>query len=158
MLYEVITISNYTAEDTAKAASILRELGTPCVIHQPRYNIFERWVEGGLLEVLADKGIGCIAFSPLAQGLLTNRYLKEIPKDSRMAREGFLKTSVLTESMKTVLVGLNAIAQKRDQSLAQMAIAWLLKDDRVTSVLIGASSTQQLSDSLQALKNRNNFV
>ncbi len=148
-----VGISNYTAEDTAKAASILRELGTPCVIHQPRYNIFERWVEGGLLEVLEDKGIGCIAFSPLAQGLLTNRYLKEIPKDSRMAREGFLKTSVLTESMKTVLVGLNAIAQKRDQSLAQMAIAWLLKDDRVTSVLIGASSTQQLSDSLQALKN-----
>ena len=146
-------VSNYTAEQTAEAARILKDLGTPCVIHQPRYNIFERWVEGGLLDVLETTGMGAIAFSPLAQGLLTNRYLKEIPKDSRMAREGFLQSKVLTEEMKTVLVALNDIAQKRGQSLAQMAIAWLLKDDRITSVLIGASSVKQLQDSLKSLEN-----
>jgi len=147
-------ISNYTAEQTAQAATILKRLGTPCLIHQPKYSMLERWVEGGLMEVLEQEGIGCIPFSPLAQGLLTNKYLQGIPADSRAAKpHGFLQESAITESMVFKLKQLNSIAGKRNQSLAQMALAWLLKDPRVTSVLIGASHTAQLLDSLDCLKN-----
>lgn len=149
-----VGISNYTAEQTQQAESILRDLGTPCLIHQPRYSILDRWVENGLLDVLGKRGIGCIPFSPLAQGLLTNRYLKEIPADSRIAKpDGFLKEETLTEPLRQALLQLNKIAEKRGQSLAQMSVAWLLKDPRVTSVLVGASSVNQINDSLQALKN-----
>lgn len=145
-----VGLSNYTAEQTQKAVSILNELGTPCLIHQPRYNIFDRWVEDGLLDVLEQNGIGCIPFSPLAQGLLTNRYLKTIPEDSRMAKpHGFLKKEAFTEIKKRAITGLNEIAVSRGQSLAQMSLAWLLRDKRVTSVLIGASSVKQLDDSLR---------
>ena len=149
-----IGISNYSAEQTRRAEAILHDLGTPCLIHQPRYNILDRWVEDGLLEVLGKRGIGCITFSPLAQGLLTNRYLKDIPADSRVAKEhGFLRKEALTDERLTALRALNKIAEKRGQSLAQMSIAWLLKDARVTSVLVGASSVAQLEDNLQALNN-----
>ncbi|WP_289054466.1 L-glyceraldehyde 3-phosphate reductase [Carboxylicivirga marina] len=148
-----VGLSNYSAEDTQKAESILRELGTPCLIHQPRYNMFDRWVEDGLLEVLDKRGIGGIPFSPLAQGLLTDRYLKEIPSDSRMAKAHFLKESALTEVKRNAIVALNEMASKRIQSLAQMAIAWLLSNKTVTSVLVGASSTKQLDNNLAALDN-----
>jgi len=149
-----VGLSNYNAEQTQKAVTILNELGTPCLIHQPRYNIFDRWVEDGLLDVLEENGIGCIPFSPLAQGLLTSRYLKTIPEDSRMAKpHGFLKRDAFTEEKKKAITGLNEIAQKRKQSLAQMSLAWLLKDKRITSVLIGASSVKQLEDNLQTLNN-----
>ncbi len=151
-----VGLSNYTAEQTQKAVTILNRLGTPCLIHQPRYNIFDRWVEDGLLDVLEQNGIGCIPFSPLAQGLLTNRYLKTIPEDSRMAKpHGFLKKEAFTEIKKTAITGLNTIAEKRGQSLAQMSLAWLLRDKRVTSVLIGASSVKQLKDNLATLNNLN---
>ncbi|WP_026475320.1 L-glyceraldehyde 3-phosphate reductase [Alkaliflexus imshenetskii] len=147
-------ISNYSAEETQRAEAILNDLGTPCLIHQPRYSILDRWVEKGLLDVLGKRGIGCIAFSPLAQGLLTNRYLDEIPADSRIAKpHGFLKSEMLTEERQAALQKLNEIAKARGQSLAQMSIAWLLKDSRITSVLVGASSVNQLDDSLKALKN-----
>ena len=147
-------ISNYSAEETQRAEAILNDLGTPCLIHQPRYSILDRWVEKGLLDVLGKRGIGCIAFSPLAQGLLTNRYLNEIPADSRIAKpHGFLKSEMLTEERQVALQKLNEIAKSRGQSLAQMSIAWLLKDSRITSVLVGASSVNQLDDNLQALKN-----
>ncbi|MCU4174990.1 aldo/keto reductase [Carboxylicivirga sp. N1Y90] len=146
-----VGLSNYSAEQTQKAESILRDLGTPCLIHQPRYNIFDRWVEGGLLEVLDKRGVGCIPFSPLAQGLLTNRYLKDIPQDSRMAKAHFLKESALTETKRDAIVQLNNLATNRNQSLAQMAVAWLLHNKTVTSVLVGASSVQQLSNNLGAL-------
>lgn len=149
-----VGISNYSAEQTQKAESILRELGTPCLIHQPRYNMLDRWVENGLLDVLCKRGIGCIPFSPLAQGLLTNRYLSNIPDDSRIAKpHGFLKKETLTEQRQNALIRLNEIASNRGQSLAQMSVAWLLKDPRVTSVLIGASSVNQIKDNLQALSN-----
>lgn len=149
-----VGISNYSAEQTRKAEAILHDLGTPCLIHQPRYSILDRWVEDGLLDVVGKRGIGCIAFSPLAQGLLTNRYLKDIPADSRIAKaHGFLKKEALTGERQQALRDLNDIAAKRGQSLAQMSIAWLLKDLRVTSVLTGASSVSQLKDNLQALKN-----
>lgn len=149
-----VGISNYSAEQTQKAAAILNELGTPCVIHQPRYSILNRWVEDGLLDVVGKRGIGAIAFSPLAQGLLTNRYLNEIPLDSRIAKDyGFLKKETLTEDRLKALRQLNEVANRRGQSLAQMSIAWLLKDPRITSVLVGASSVDQLSDSLKSLDN-----
>lgn len=149
-----VGISNYSAEQTQKAESILRELGTPCLIHQPRYNMLDRWVENGLLDVLGKRGIGCIPFSPLAQGLLTNRYLNNIPDDSRIAKpHGFLKKETLTEQRQNALIRLNEIASNRGQSLAQMSVAWLLKDPRVTSVLIGASSVNQIKDNLQSLSN-----
>jgi len=147
-------ISNYPADLTARAIEILKEMGTPCLIHQPKYSMFERWAEGGLLDVLEKSGIGCIAFSPLAQGLLTNRYLKDIPADSRAGKpHGFLKSSQITPEVLKRVRSLNSIAEVRGQSLAQMAIAWLLKDSRVTSVLIGASRVSQLEDNLKALKN-----
>ena len=147
-----VGISNYNAEQTIEAARILRDMGAPCLIHQPKYSMFERWVEGGLLNALDDNGIGCIAFSPLAQGLLTNRYLKGIPADSRAGKEhGFLKVDQITQEVVSKIKKLNDIASSRGQTLAQMAIAWLLKDQRVTSVLVGASSTDQLLDNLRAL-------
>jgi len=141
-------ISNYPAELTKKAAAILRQLGTPCLIHQPKYSMFERWVENGLLDVVEEEGIGVIAFSPLAQGLLTDRYLDGIPEGSRAAKSwGFLQKEQVEPAILKVRQ-LNEIAEGRGQSLAQMAIAWLLKDQRVTSVLIGASSVAQLKDNL----------
>ncbi|MEP6683213.1 MAG: L-glyceraldehyde 3-phosphate reductase [Parafilimonas sp.] len=147
-------ISNYEAEEAKQAIEILKSLGTPCLIHQPKYSMFVRWVEDGLLDVLENNGVGCIAFSPLAQGLLTNRYLKGIPEDSRAAKStGFLQTSEVTEEKIAKVKQLNQLAQKRNQSLAQMALAWLLKDERITSVLIGASSVEQLSNNLASLNN-----
>ncbi len=147
-------ISNYPAELTARAAKILNGLGTPCLIHQPKYSMFERWVEGGLLDVLEETGMGCIAFSPLAQGLLTNKYLGGIPADSRAAKtHGALNSGQITPEVLSRIQALNQLAVNRDQSLAQMAIAWLLRDQRVTSVLIGASSIAQLEDNLLSLKN-----
>lgn len=149
-------ISNYPASETQKAAEILRRMGTPCLIHQPRYSMLDRWVEPELLDILEQEGMGCIAFSPLAQGLLTNRYLKGIPKDSRAAKpHGFLKKENITPETLEKIRQLNELAERREQSLAQMAIAWLLKDERVTSVLVGASSKEQLLDSLQSLENLN---
>lgn len=147
-------ISNYDAAEAKQAIDILKSLGTPCLIHQPKYSMFVRWVEDGLLDVLEQTGVGCIAFSPLAQGLLTNRYLKGIPSDSRAAKPtGFLKTDDITEEKIEKITKLNAIAQQRNQSLAQMALAWLLKNKSVTSVLIGASSVEQLGNNIAALKN-----
>ena len=148
-----VGISNYPADATARACAILKQLGTPCLIHQPKYSMFERWVEGGLLQVLEQEGVGCIPFSPLAQGLLTDRYLKGIPEDSRAHKpHGFLQENALTEDRLNQIRALHSIAFGRGQSLAQMALAWLLKDPRVTSVLIGASRPEQLADSLQCLK------
>lgn len=147
-------ISNYPPETTVKAAQILNDLGTPCLIHQPRYSMLDRWVEDGLLDVLGDKGIGCIVFSPLAQGLLTDKYLTGIPAGSRASKSyGTLNASRITPEVIRRIEKLNKVAVNRGQSLAQMAIAWLLKDERITSVLAGASSVQQLEDNLQALRN-----
>lgn len=149
-----VGISQYSAEETAKAAEILKELKTPFLIHQPRYNMLDRWVENGLLDTLENEGIGSIAFSPLAQGLLTSKYIKDIPADSRAAIEGgYLDSSLITPELREKLKQLNAIASKRGQSLAQMAVAWILRDQRITSVLIGASKVSQLEDNIEALKN-----
>ena len=149
-----VGISNYDAEQAKEAIAILKSLGTPCLIHQPKYSMFVRWVEDGLLNVLEENGVGCIAFSPLAQGLLTDRYLKGIPEDSRAAKAtGFLQVNEVTKNKIEKVAKLNAIAQQRNQSLAQMALVWLLKDKSVTSVLIGASSVEQLSNNLAALNN-----
>ncbi|OOQ60151.1 L-glyceraldehyde 3-phosphate reductase [Mucilaginibacter pedocola] len=148
-------ISNYNAEEADKAISILKQLGTPCLIHQPKYSMFVRDPEAGLLNVLEDEGVGCIPFSPLAQGLLTNKYLHGIPEDSRAAKStGFLQTDQVTDEAIAKVKKLNELAVERGQTLAQMAIAWLLKDSRVTSVLIGASKPAQLADSLKALDNK----
>jgi L-glyceraldehyde 3-phosphate reductase len=149
-------ISNYNAAQAEKAIEILKQLGTPCLIHQPKYSMFERWVEDGLLDVLEKSGVGCIPFSPLAQGMLTDKYLKGIPEKSRAANpHGFLKISDITEKRLEQIKALNDIAGKRNQSLAQMALAWLLKDNRITTVLIGASSVEQLDDNLACLENLN---
>lgn len=149
-----VGISNYPADATRQACQLLRELGTPCLIHQPRYSMFDRWVEGDLLDSLEDEGVGCIPFSPLAQGLLTDRYLKGVPEDSRAAKpHGFLQTDQLDEVTLQRVRSLNAIAESRGQSLAQLALAWVLKDSRITSVLIGASSVAQLEQNLQCLNN-----
>ncbi len=149
-----VGISNYSADQTREAARILRELGTPCLIHQPKYSMFERWVENGLLDVLEEDGIGGIAFSPLAQGMLTNKYLKGIPEGSRAAKaHGFLQKDQITEKVIAKIKALDAIAEKRGQSLAQMAIAWLLKDERITSVLVGASSVNQLDQNIKSVEN-----
>jgi L-glyceraldehyde 3-phosphate reductase len=151
-----VGISNYRPQQAAEAIRILQELGTPCLIHQPKYSMFERWVETeGLLDVLAPNGVGCIPFSPLAQGLLTNKYLHGIPADSRAARGVFLKESNITEERLSQITRLNDIAYQREQTLAQMALAWILKDERITSVLIGASKPEQLIDSLKCLDNIN---
>ena len=147
-------ISSYSKEETAQAVAILKRLGTPCLIHQPKYSMFDRWVEGGLMEVLQHEGIGCIPFSPLAQGLLTNKYLHGIPEDSRIAKpHGFLKENHLDEATLGKIRKLNDLAQHRGQTLAQMALSWILKDNRITTVLVGASKPAQLSDSLECLKN-----
>ena len=149
-----VGISNYQAEEAARALSILRGLGTPCLIHQPKYSMFERWVEGGLLDLLEKEGVGCIPFSPLAQGLLTDKYLKGIPEDSRAAKPtGFLKKDQVTPEVLDKIRRLNELAIRRDQTLAQMALAWILKDKRITSVLIGVSKPEQVTDSLQCFKN-----
>lgn len=147
-----VGISQYSAEETAKAVKILEELNTPLLIHQPRYSMLERWVESGLLDLLEEKGTGSIAFSPLAQGLLTTKYLNGIPADSRAAIEGgYLDKSLITRELIEKLKALNNVAEKRGQSLAQMAIAWILKDERVTSVLAGVSKVTQLEDNILAL-------
>jgi L-glyceraldehyde 3-phosphate reductase len=145
-------VSSYSAERTAQAAAILREMGTPLFIHQPSYSMLNRWIEGGLLDTLSDAGAGCIVFSPLAQGLLTNKYLNGIPEDSRMARDTSLSPGHLSEQNLAHIRALNEIAAARGQSLAQLALTWAMRDTRVTSVLVGASSVQQLDDSLDALK------
>ena len=145
-------ISNYPADRTAEAASILRGLGTPCLIHQPRYSMFDRWIEGGLTDALEREGIGCIAFSPLAQGLLTDKYLDGIPKGSRASTpHGFLRPEHVTPEKVERARKLNEIARARGQSLAQMALVWVLRRPVVTSALIGASSVRQLDDNLDAL-------
>jgi L-glyceraldehyde 3-phosphate reductase len=145
-------ISSYSPERTIEAATILRQLGTPLFIHQPSYSMLNRWIEGGLLDMLEEVGAGCIAFSPLAQGMLTSRYLDGIPADSRMAENSSLSPDLLTEQNLTHIRALNALAQERGQSLAQLALAWALRDPRVTSVLIGASSVRQLEDNVAALE------
>jgi L-glyceraldehyde 3-phosphate reductase len=149
-----VGLSNYQPAEAAEAIRILRELGTPCLIHQPKYSIFERWVEDGLLDLLGEEGVGCIPFSPLAQGLLTDKYLHGVPSDSRVAKGvGFLNENQLTPERLEQIRQLNELAKSRNQSLAQMALAWILKDERVTSVLIGASKPEQLTDSLRSLEN-----
>jgi L-glyceraldehyde 3-phosphate reductase len=149
-----VGISSYTAEQTRQAARILRELGTPCVIHQPIYNMFNRWVEPELLGTLEQEGIGCISFSPLAQGLLTNRYLHGIPADSRAASGvGFLRPEHVTEQRVAQAQALGRVAEARGQSLAQLALAWVLRHPGMTSVLIGASRVQQIDDNVGALAN-----
>ena len=149
-----VGLSNYDAETTKRATEILNSLNTPCLIHQPRYSMLDRWVEDSLLDVLEEKGIGCICFSPLAQGLLTDKYLENIPENSRAAKpHGFLQKTAITPELRKKVFKLNTVAVRRGQSLAQMALAWILKDDRITSVLIGASSVGQLEDSLKCLNN-----
>ena len=147
-----VGVSNYSAEQTRQAAASLRQMGVPCLIHQPRYNMFDRWIEDGLQDVLDEEGMGSIAFSPLAQGLLTDRYLGGIPADSRAARGAFLKEADITPARLDVIRKLNGIAAERGQSLAQMAIAWILRGGRVTSALVGASSVGQLENNLGALR------
>lgn len=149
-----VGISQYSAKDTLRAAKILKDLGTPCLIHQPRYNMMDRWVEEGLLETLGLEGIGGIAFSPLNQGILTNKYLSGFPKNSRAVKDDrYLKKDQISDEILLKVDKLNVLAKSRNQSLAQMAIAWLLKDERITSVLVGASSSEQLLDSVKALDN-----
>ncbi|NKE95941.1 L-glyceraldehyde 3-phosphate reductase [Pantoea agglomerans] len=148
-------LSNYPADLAAEAIAILRDLGTPCLIHQPRYSMFQRTPEQGLIQTLGDAGVGCIAFSPLAGGVLTDRYLQGIPEDSRAASGSkFLNENQLTDEKMEKVRKLNAIAQQREQKLAQMALAWVLRDERVTSVLIGASKTAQIDDAVAMLARR----
>jgi L-glyceraldehyde 3-phosphate reductase len=147
-------ISSYSPEDTRKAAAVLADLGTPLLIHQPSYSMLNRWVETeGLLDVLEDVGAGCIAFSPLAQGMLTDKYLNGIPEGSRASQDKSLSADLLTQQALDHVRALNAIARERGQSLAQMALAWALRDARVTSVLVGASSVRQLEQNVGALDN-----
>lgn len=150
-----VGISQYQPADAERATNILRSMGTPLLIHQPRYSMFDRWVEGGLLDVLENQGVGAIAFSPLEQGILTDKYLKGLPKNSRIVKDGrYLKKEKLTPELLERVRQLNGIAKGRGQSLAQMAVAWLLKDTRITSVLVGASSPKQLLDNIGSLKNQ----
>jgi L-glyceraldehyde 3-phosphate reductase len=148
-----VGISSYSAERSRQAVRILCELGTPLLIHQPSYSLLNRWIEGGLLDVLGEEGVGCIVFSPLAQGLLTDRYLNGIPDGSRASRDGSLTSDMLTDETLAKVRALQRIAVRRGQTLAQMALAWTLRDPRVTSTLIGASSVAQLEDNLGALAN-----
>jgi L-glyceraldehyde 3-phosphate reductase len=149
-----VGISAYSPELTRRAAAVLRQMGTPCLIHQPRYSMFDRTVEHGLLEVLDEEGIGCIAFSPLAQGLLTDRYLNGVPDDSRAAKpHGYLKRGAVTDAVVARVRALDAIARERGQSLAQLAVAWVLRHGAVTSALIGASRVAQIEDVVAALAN-----
>ncbi|MEO9569836.1 MAG: aldo/keto reductase [Polaribacter sp.] len=148
-----IGLSNYKPERAKKAFKILNELGTPCLIHQPRYNMFDRWIEDGLLDLLGKEKVGAICFSPLAQGMLTDKYINGLPKDSRAVKDGrYLKTDKVLEMLPKIKA-LNEIAKNRNQNLAQMAISWILRDKRVTSVLIGASKTEQITDSIKATEN-----
>jgi L-glyceraldehyde 3-phosphate reductase len=147
-------ISQYSASETEKAAVLLKSMGTPLLIHQPKYSMFERWVENGLLDTLQQNGVGAIAFSPLAQGVLTNKYLKGFPKNSRAVRDGrYLSKEGISDATLEKVRKLNEIAVQREQTLAQMAISWLLKEPRVTSVLVGASSPKQIIDNFGSLKN-----
>nr|WP_294693361.1 L-glyceraldehyde 3-phosphate reductase [uncultured Friedmanniella sp.] len=148
-----VGVSSYSPEHTARAAAILRGLGTPMVIHQPSYSMFNRWIEGELLGVLEQEGVGCIAFTALAQGLLTNRYLDGVPADSRAAQGKSLSTDQISEANLARVRALNEIASGRGQTLAQLALAWVLRDPRVTSTLIGASSVAQLEDNVAAVNN-----
>jgi L-glyceraldehyde 3-phosphate reductase len=146
-----VGISSYSAERTRQAARLLRELGTPLLIHQPSYSLLNRWIEEGLLDVLGEEGVGCIVFSPLAQGLLTDRYLHGVPEGSRASRDGSLSHDMLSERNLARVRALNEVARRRGQSLAQMALAWTLRDQRVTSTLVGASSVAQLEANIGAL-------
>ncbi|HMH34669.1 MAG TPA: L-glyceraldehyde 3-phosphate reductase [Puia sp.] len=151
-----VGISSYSASETEAAIAVLKRLGTPCLIHQPKYSMFDRWVEGGLLDVLGDKGVGCIPFSPLAQGVLTSKYLKGIPEGSRAASHrgnGAIEEDAITDDKIAKVKKLNELALKRGQDLAQMALSWILKDDRITSVLIGVSKPEQVTDSIKCLEN-----
>jgi L-glyceraldehyde 3-phosphate reductase len=149
-----VGISNYPPEQARQAAQILHKLGTPCLIHQPRYSMYDRWVEEGLLTVLGEEGTGCIAYSPLAQGLLTDRYLKGIPDDSRANKpQSFLRRDQITEDRLSQVRRLNEVAQARGQTLAQMALAWVLRHPEMTSALVGASRVSQIDDAVGALKN-----
>src|SRR5207249_3407893 len=148
-----VGISSYSAAKTREASQILRELGIPLLIHQPSYSMLNRWIEPELLDTLEELGVGCIGFSPLAQGMLTDRYLHGIPESSRAARDGSLGRDMLSEEMLAKVRTLNEIAAGRGQSLAQMALAWALRDSRITSAVIGASSVEQLETNLGALDN-----
>ncbi len=151
-----VGISSYQPEEAAKAIKILKELGTPCLIHQPKYSMFDRWVEDGLLDVLEENGVGCIPFSPLAQGMLTNKYLMGIPEGSRAASHrgnGAIDEDQVSEEKINKVRQLNLVAEARGQGLAQMALAWILKDKRITTVLIGASKPEQVLDSIRCLEN-----
>lgn len=151
-----VGISSYSAEQTATAVKVLKSMGTPMLIHQPRYSLMDRWVEAGLLDVLEEEGVGCITFSSLEQGLLTNKYLNGIPQDSRAASErgnGAIDASRITPEMIARIQQLNEVAIQRNQTLAQMSLAWILKDKRITSVIIGASKPEQVLDSVQCLRN-----
>ena len=148
-----VGLSNYRPERAKEAFKILKDLGTPCLIHQPRYSLFDRWIEDGLLDLLGNSGVGAICFSPLAQGMLTDKYINGLPKDSRAVKDSpFLNTDQVLEMLPKIKA-LNEIAKSRNQNLAQMAISWILKDDRITSVLIGASKTSQIIDSIKATEN-----
>jgi len=148
-----VGISNYQPKEAEKAFKILKDLGTPCLIHQPRYSLFDRWIEDGLLDLLGNSGVGAICFSPLAQGMLTDKYINGLPKDSRAVKDGrYLKTDKVLEMLPKIK-DLNEVAKSRNQNLAQMAISWILKDERITSVLIGASKTEQILDSIKATEN-----
>ena len=151
-----VGISSYSPDETEKACAILKQLGTPCLIHQPKYSMFDRWIENGLLDVLEAEGVGCIPFSPLAQGLLTNKYLNGIPENSRAARHlgnGAMDEDQVTDANIAKVKKLNQLAQERGQSLAQMALAWVIKDPRITTVLIGVSKPEQVTDSIRCLEN-----
>ena len=151
-----VGISSYHPAEAAKAMAILKDLGTPCLIHQPKYSMFDRWVEDGLMDLLGQEGVGCIPFSPLAQGILTNKYLNGIPKESRAASHrgnGAIEEDMVSEEKISKVRRLNDLAEERGQKLAHMALAWILKDPRVTSVLIGVSRPEQVTDSLECLKN-----
>lgn len=151
-----VGISSYHPAEAAKAFAILKQLGTPCLIHQPKYSMFERWIENGLLDLLGKEGVGCIPFSSLAQGLLTNKYLNGIPGDSRAASHrgnGAMDEDAITDEKIEKVKKLNALAAQRGQSLAQMALAWVIKDPRVTSVIIGVSKPEQVTDSIKCIDN-----
>lgn len=151
-----VGISSYQPEEAAKAIAILKQLGTPCLIHQPKYSMFERWVEDGLLDVLEENKVGCIPFSPLAQGLLSNKYLQGIPAGSRAASHrgnGAIEEDAISPATLNKVLALNKLAEERGQNLAQMALAWILKDPRISSVLIGVSKPEQVLDSIRCLEN-----
>jgi L-glyceraldehyde 3-phosphate reductase len=151
-----VGISSYHPAEAAQAIAILKQLGTPCLIHQPKYSMFDRWVENGLLDVLEENGVGCIPFSPLAQGLLTNKYLKGIPEGSRAASHrgnGAIDEDAISDDKINKIQQLNELAEARGQNLAQMALAWILKDPRISSVLIGVSKPAQVLDSIRCLDN-----